>query len=116
MKKNGENEIKIKDTSKLLDTIKQNLKKKFADDSKSRTIHWHALNHRPVAEYFVHRPSEQHTVVAHIDYEKLNNWHTNLVWMTTAENYNIKKNESVCNIKTNYHGQVTLEIPQKQQN
>jgi len=91
MKKDGENEIKIKDTSKLLDTIKQNLKKKFADDSKSRTIHWHALNHRLVAEYFVDRPSEKHTVVAHIDYEKLNNRHTNLVWMTTAENFNHQK-------------------------
>ena len=91
MKKNKESEIAIQDTTKLLDTIKLNIKKKFADDTKSRTIHWHSLIHRLVAECFVDKPSEVHTVVAHVDYEKLNNRHNNLVWMTKAENFEHQK-------------------------
>jgi len=87
MKKNKESDIDIKDTTTLLNTIKQNLKKKYADDTKTRTIHWHSLTHRLVAEYFLDKPSEEYTVVAHIDYEKLNNRPFNLVWMTKAENF-----------------------------
>jgi hypothetical protein len=40
-----------------------------------------------VAEYFVSQPSSQHTIVAHLDYNKLNNNKSNLKWMTPDENY-----------------------------
>lgn len=63
------------------------LSKKFQQDFKERTIHYHALFHRLVAEYFIKLPSPAHTVVAHIDYDKLNNRKSNLKWMTPEENY-----------------------------
>lgn len=63
------------------------LSKKFKQDLKDRTIHYHGLFHRLVAEYFINRPSEGHTVVAHMDYDKFNNRRNNLKWMTPEENY-----------------------------
>ncbi|CAN5596626.1 HNH endonuclease [soil metagenome] len=65
----------------------QSLSKKFKQDLKDRTIHYHALFHRLVAEYFISRPSENHTVVGHLDYDKFNNRKSNLKWMTPEENY-----------------------------
>ncbi len=63
------------------------LSKKFKQDLKDRTIHYHALFHRLVAEYFINQPSENHTVVGHLDYDKFNNRKSNLKWMTPEENY-----------------------------
>ncbi len=87
MKKKGENQSKIDDTTTLLVSLQKNLKKKYADETLSRTIYWRQLVHRVVAEYFILKPSEKHTLVAHLDYEKLNNKASNLVWMTPEENY-----------------------------
>jgi hypothetical protein len=92
MKKAGESETAINETTKLLDNLKLNLKKKFADDTKSRTIHWHSLIHRLVADYFLQKPSDEHTIVAHLDHEKLNNRVGNLKWMTPTENYEHQTN------------------------
>lgn len=77
----------INETSALLDSLKKNLHKKFMSDTKSRTINYHALVHRLVAEYFLfnHKPTQ--TIVAHLDYNKLNNYVSNLKWMTPEENY-----------------------------
>lgn len=44
------------------------------------------LVHRLVAIYFIDKPTENHNLVAHIDYNKLNNHHSNLQWMTREEN------------------------------
>ena len=63
----------------------------FEADLKSRVIHYHSLIHRLVAEYFLNKPSDQHTIVAHIDHNKLNNRATNLKWMTPEENYQHQK-------------------------
>lgn len=52
----------------------------------SRTDHPSLLIHRLVAEYFLPEKSENHTVVAHLDFDKLNNKVTNLKWMTHEEN------------------------------
>ncbi len=73
--------------SALLATQKENSRKWLYADGKGRTIHYHALVHRLVAEYFIPRPTPAHTVVAHIDYDKSNNRMTNLKWMTPEENY-----------------------------
>lgn len=84
---NKESKKTINETAELLDLVRQNLKKKFADDTRSRTINYHALVHRLVAEYFIlnHKPAQ--TVVAHLDFNKLNNRVSNLKWMTPEENY-----------------------------
>lgn len=75
------------DTALLLKTLKESLSKKFSDDLKGRTIYYQALIHRLVAEYFIKQPSPEHTIVAHLDYNKLNNYKGNLKWMTPDENY-----------------------------
>lgn len=75
------------DAVKLFTSLKKNLSKKFADDLKERVINYQSLFHRLVAIYFCKRPSEQHVVVAHLDFDKLNNRSNNLVWMTREENF-----------------------------
>ena len=84
---NKGNKKVISETSLLLESLKKNLHKKFLDDTKSRTINYHALVHRLVAEYFLlqHKPSQ--TIVAHLDFNKLNNRVENLKWMTPEENF-----------------------------
>ena len=87
MEENKEPKKGINEAVQLLDTIKFNLKKKFADDTKKRTIHYHALVHRLVADYFLKAPTAEQTIVGHLDHDKLNNRAYNLKWMTPAENY-----------------------------
>lgn len=81
----------IKETELLLATMKKNLSKKFQDDLKERTINYHSLIHRLVAEYFLKKTSAQHTIVGHLDYDKLNNRVNNLKWMTPEENHEHQK-------------------------
>lgn len=91
LKKESAPKKEITEAEALLDMLKTNLSKKYKQDLKSRTINYHALIHRLVAEYFLKQPSAQHTIVAHLDHEKLNNNHTNLKWMTPEENYEHQK-------------------------
>jgi hypothetical protein len=86
MKESGEKKQALEETEALLTSIKARLKKKFAADTKKRTNHKHFLVHRLAAEYFLNQPSPQHTLVAHLDYDKLNNRVSNLKWMTPEEN------------------------------
>ena len=83
---NGDTE-KVESMTELLESLKKNITKRLNDDLKSRTINYASLVHRLVATYFLNKPSEEHTVVAHLDFEKLNNKFTNLKWMTLKENY-----------------------------
>ena len=83
----NENSKTIEETELLLVSLKKNKKKKLQNEIKKRTIHYHSLIHRLAAEYFLIKPSEEHTIVAHIDYNKLNNHVGNLKWMTREENY-----------------------------
>jgi NUMOD4 motif/HNH endonuclease len=92
LKKSGESEAIIKEKTELLDGLKLNVKKKNAEDTNSRSINWHSLIHRLVAKYFLQQASAGHTVVAHLNHEKLNNWVGNLKWMTPSENYEHQKN------------------------
>ena len=84
---NKESKKQVEETRLLLTTLKKNLKKKFKTDTQSRTINYHSLIHRLVAEYFLPKPKADQTIVAHLDYNKLNNRVTNLKWMTPDENY-----------------------------
>lgn len=77
---------RLKESIDLLASLKHNLKKDMEKDLKQRVIHYHALLHRLVAEYFVAKPSEAHTLVAHLDFNKLNNQSSNLAWMMPEEN------------------------------
>lgn len=67
----------------------QDQKKKYRvayrKDELKRTINHSILFHRLVAENFVSQPSPEHKIVAHLDFDKLNNHHLNLRWMTMDE-------------------------------
>jgi len=65
------------------------LNKKY---EKKRSIYVSYLIHKLVAEYFLPKPTFEDMVVAHLDYEKLNNHFLNLQWMTKTENYEHQKN------------------------
>lgn len=92
LKDNNERKKIIAEPAELLDTLKKNLSKKFQDDLKQRTINYHSLVHRLVADYFLKKPTAKHTIVAHLDHDKLNNRASNLQWMTPEENYEHQKN------------------------
>jgi hypothetical protein len=92
LKDNNERKKIIAEPAELLDTLKKNLSKKFQDDLKQRTINYHSLVHRLVADYFLKKPTAKHTIVAHLDHDKLNNRASNLQWMTPKENYEHQKN------------------------
>ena len=92
LKDNEENEMTITKTSNLLNNLKKNLSKKFKTNLRERTINYHSLVHRLVADYFITNPSSKKTIVAHLDYNKLNNKANNLKWMTSEENYKHQKN------------------------
>lgn len=87
LKENKESKKTIKETTELLESFKKNLSKKFSDDLKERTINYHSLFHRLVAMYFLKSPKQNQTIVAHLDFNKLNNKADNLQWMTPEENY-----------------------------
>lgn len=91
LKDNKESKKVIKETTQLLETLKKNLSKKFQDDLKERTINYHSLIHRLVADYFLKKPTVKQTICAHLDHDKLNNKATNLQWMTPGENYEHQK-------------------------
>ena len=86
MKEENSPKQEIEDTIKLLELLKKKLKKQFADDTKKRTIYYQSLLHRLVALYFLPKPKSEQSIVAHLDFDKLNNRATNLKWMTPAEN------------------------------
>jgi hypothetical protein len=91
LRDNKESKRKIKDTAELLATLKKNLSKKFQNDLKERTINYHSLVHRLVADYFLKKPTAGQTIVAHLDYNKLNNNANNLQWMMPEQNYEHQK-------------------------
>lgn len=91
LKENNVSEEEIQQVTDLLNNFKKNLSKKYEDDLKSRTVNYHALIHRLVADNFLKKPSPEHTVVAHLDFDKLNNRVHNLKWMTPQENYEHQK-------------------------
>ena len=89
LKKTNENyfkySVQVKEADKLLTVIKENYRKAFRADEKKRTIYFNPLVHRLVAEYFCKKPSEDHNLVIHHDYDKQNNSSDNLKWVTQEE-------------------------------
>ena len=77
----------IQEKEEALKLIRKQLDKVFKEDYKYRTINYHALIHRLVAEYFLPKPKPGETKVAHLDYNKLNNKVYNLKWMMPEENF-----------------------------
>lgn len=77
---------KIAKTELILNKARLIHKKKYSAGELKRKITTGNLVHRYVATYFVEKPSEKHSLVAHMDYDKLNNHHSNLKWMTREEN------------------------------
>jgi hypothetical protein len=91
LEKSGEPQNTITETAKLLDGLKAKLSRKQRKDLKDRTVYYSVLVHRLVADYFLDKPQEGQTIVAHLDYDKLNNSARNLKWMTPEENYQHQK-------------------------
>lgn len=89
----ADNESKrtISETREALESFRKNLSKKFQNDLKERTINYHSLIHRLVAQYFLPPPKNGQTLVAHLDFNKLNNRAANLKWMSPEENYEHQK-------------------------
>ena len=87
LKDNNESKKTIREAEDLLDTLKKSLSNKFLKNLKERTIHYQSLIHRLVAVYYLRKPPVRQIVVAHLDYDKMNNRASNLKWMTLEENY-----------------------------
>lgn len=79
-------EQKIKEQTELLNGLKLIYQKELRASNLKRTINRGELIHRLVATYFLEKPSPEHTLVAHLDHNKLNNRVENLRWMTQEEN------------------------------
>ncbi|WP_309609739.1 HNH endonuclease [Flavobacterium sp.] len=77
---------KIIENDKLLKTIKTNYTKNYKKREQKRKRFYGSLTHRLVAQYFLPKPEDDKNLVAHLDYDKLNNHHSNLKWMTREEN------------------------------
>lgn len=88
---NNESKHTINETAKVLKALKRSVSRKFQTELQSRAVNYQQLVHRLVAEYFLPRPTAKQKVVAHLDYEKLNNRASNLRWMTPEENYEHQK-------------------------
>lgn len=50
-------------------------------------FHKHLMIARVVAEAFVHKPTEDHNFVIHLDFNNSNDHYTNLKWVTEEEKY-----------------------------
>jgi Mor family transcriptional regulator len=76
----------FKEVTKLHKKTRESYLKKYKKAESKRKINFGGLTHRFVATYFVDQSSESHNLVAHLDYDKGNNHHSNLKWMTREEN------------------------------
>ena len=92
LKENNESKKVIAETTEVLAAFKKKVSKKFQADLKQRTINYHSLVHRLVADYFLKKPTAKQSIVAHLDYNKLNNRVNNLQWMTPEKNYEHQQN------------------------
>ncbi len=85
LKENGAKTSFIREEEKELMLKQKLLSKALAINTKKRTINYHFLIHRLVATYFLPKHSPNKTIVAHLDFNKLNNEVSNLKWMTQEE-------------------------------
>jgi len=92
LKESDEDITIIKQAQLDLKKFKTIYLKHLTQITKERTINYHSLIHRLVAEYFLTIRASNKTIVAHVDFDKLNNDVKNLKWMTPEENYAHQKN------------------------
>lgn len=76
----------IENTESNLETVRKKYQSKLRKIENSRRRNFGALTHRLVAQYFIEQPTKEHKFVAHLDFDKTNNHHSNLKWMTLDEN------------------------------
>jgi len=76
----------VQGTKQLLESLKAGYRKEHRTEELSRTINKGLLIHRLVAENFLEKPTPEHSLVGHKDFDKMNNIVTNLAWMTPDEN------------------------------
>jgi hypothetical protein len=84
---NKEPKASIKEATLFYEKFKADLSLRYQKDLKSRTINYHSLVHRLVADVFLKAPKKAEIFVGHLDHKKLNNAADNLKWMTKEENY-----------------------------
>lgn len=82
----------IENTDSNLETVRKKYQSKLKKIENSRRKNFGALTHRLVAQYFIEQPSAKHIFVAHLDFDKANNHHSNLKWMTSEENIKHQQN------------------------
>ncbi len=77
---------KIAEMQNNLKKVTTSYQKKYrkCELKRKKTIYF--LVHRVIAQHFLSQPTTDHNLVAHIDFDKLNNHHSNLKWMTREEN------------------------------
>lgn len=73
------------DGAKELKLLKRKYAAAMKKEIKTRTTNIGVLVHRLVAQFWCHKPSHQHSLVIHKDFNKLNNHYTNLAWATMEE-------------------------------
>lgn len=107
----------LAEKNQLLKESKAGLEKLYKQDRKYRTINYHSLIHRLVADYFLPVPRTGQTKVAHVDHNKLNNHVSNLKWMTPEENFKHQqksplviqaKEQRRTGIQLNQHAKLTV--------
>ena len=77
----------IEGTKNLYDIIHSKYVKNYKQKESKRKLTFGGLTHRFVAISFLEAPiSSEHKFVAHLDFDKENNHHSNLKWMTQKEN------------------------------
>lgn len=78
--------------SKELEKLNKEKKRFQNKDQNQRKVSFCEYTHRLVAKYFLPKPKENQTIVAHLDYNKHNNQASNLKWMTQEENMKHQQN------------------------
>ena len=78
-------EEKLRKDKETYDEMQEMFRETTRKENETRKIRYGGYVHRFVAEYFLTRPSEEHSIVIHIDHDNENNHHTNLKWVTHEE-------------------------------
>lgn len=77
--------LSIRRTTTSIEKREKEWSKILAKDKKKRVLYPCLFYHNLVAKYFLPTPTKDQVVVAHLDYNKLNNRVDNLKWMTRKE-------------------------------
>ena len=85
LKRENAPKLKIKEAEDLWKKQRERNKKAFAATVKERTTFVTLLVHRLVAQSFLPKPKKDQTIVAHINFNKLDNRAKNLKWVSQAE-------------------------------